>query len=115
MNTDQIHHGFTGAHLMLEVPAQAPIATKPAEGPFHDPPARNDHKAFSFRGTVGDLQVPAAAVFDPPHDRLRAAIGPEELEATPAVVHAALAAGKELLQYDFPPGAVRDTRTRDHD
>src|SRR5215510_289804 len=115
MNTGQIHHGFTGAHLMLEVPAQAPIAPKPAEGPFHDPPARNHHKAFGPRGTVGDLQAPAAAVFDPLHDGLVASIGPQELQATPSIMDVTLNAGKELLQHDLPTGAVRDTRTMDHD
>src|SRR5580765_7591086 len=100
MNTGQIPHGFTGAHLMFEVSAQAPITTKPAEGPFHYPPARNYHKAFGLRGTVGDLQSPATVVFDPLHDRLIASIGPEELQATPAVMDVTLNAGKEFLQYD---------------
>src|SRR5215467_4206051 len=115
MNAGQIHRGFTGAHLMFEVSAQAPLATKPAECPFHDPPAGNHHKAFGIRRTVGDLQAPAAAVFDPLHNRLIAAIGPEELQATPAVMDVTLDTGKELLQHHFPSGAVRDTRTMDYD
>src|SRR5262245_58484124 len=115
MNTGQIHHGFTGAHLMLEVPAQAPIAPKPAEGPFHDPPAWNHHKAFGLRGTVGDLQAPATVLFDPLHDRLVASIGPQELQATPSIMDVTLNAGKEPLQHDFPSGAIWDTRTMDHD
>src|SRR5215510_7587187 len=115
MNTGQIHHGFTGTHLMLEIPAQAPIAPKPAECPFHHPPARNHHKAFGIRGAVGDLQLPATMLFDPLHDRLIAAIGPEELEATPAVMDITLNAGKELLQYDFSSRAVRHACTMDHD
>lgn len=100
---------------MLEVSAQAPIATEPSECPFYDPPARNHHKAFGLRGTVGDLQSPAAALFDPLHDRLIASIGPEELQATPSVMDVTLDADQEFLPNYFPSGAVRDTRTMDHD
>src|SRR5262245_51268970 len=115
MNTRQIHHCFTGADLMLEVSAQAPIATEPSTCPFYDPPARNHHKAFGIGGTVGDLQSPAAAVFDPLHERLIATIGPEELQATPTVMNVTLEACKELLQHSFTSGAVRHARTMEHD
>jgi hypothetical protein len=115
MNAGPIHHGFTGAHLMLEVSAQAPIATKPPECPFHHPPARNHHKAFGVRGTVCNLQPPATVVFDPPHNRLIPPIGPEKLQTTPAVMDGALNAGQEVRQHKLASGAVRDARTMDHD
>jgi hypothetical protein len=99
---------------MLEVSAQAPIATKPAEGPFHYPPARNYYKAFGLRGTVGDLQWPATVVFDPLHDRLISSLSPEELQATPAVMDVTFDTGKEFLQHDFPARTVRYACTMDH-
>src|SRR5262245_20796485 len=111
MNTGQIYHCFTGADLMLKILTQAPIPAQPAEGPFHDPPARDHHKPLSIGGPAGNLQLPPACLLDPTHDSFIAPVGPDELQTAPAVVQVALDAYKEARQEQFTARAIGDART----
>jgi len=108
MNTGHIDHRFTGAHLLFKVLTQAPLPPQPATGAFHHPAARNDDKACGARWPPRDFQLPPAVLFDPGSDVLIAPIRPQQLQATPAVIHPALNAGEEFLQDYLPPRAVRE-------
>src|SRR5712692_447575 len=111
MDTSQINHRFTGADLMLKVFAQAPIAAQPSEGPFYDPPARDHHKALRIGGSAGNLQYPPTVMLDPPPDPFIAPIGPDELQATPAIVDTTFDAHKEFPQEPLASRAVGDAGT----
>src|ERR1700746_1807644 len=114
MNTGQIHYRFTGADLMLEILAQAPIPAQPSACSLHHPPARNHHKPLGVRGPMGDFQPPPARVLNPTYDSLIAALSPQELQAAPAIVDIALNARKELRQEEFAPRAIGHAGTVHH-
>jgi hypothetical protein len=96
---------------MLKVFAQAPIAAQPSEGPVYDPPARDHHKALRIGGSAGNLQGPPPVVLDPPHEPFIAPIGPDELQATPAIVDTTFATHKEFPQEPLASRTVGDAGT----
>src|SRR5215467_5905697 len=91
---------------MFEVPTQTPIATQPAEGPFDHPAAGQDGKAFGIRRTTHDFHAPPKLFTDLSHNVFIGPIRPDQLEATPAIMHVTFAAGKERLQDELAPRAI---------
>jgi hypothetical protein len=57
MDHHRADHGFTGFRQQLVIFTQAAIAIEPAQGPFHNPALRDDHKALGGVGTLRDLQT----------------------------------------------------------
>jgi hypothetical protein len=74
----------------------------------------NYYKALGVSRPASDLQHPSTPLLDPPHDGVIAAIGPDQLQATPPVVHAALDPGKEFLQNHFAARTIGHARTMHH-
>ena len=114
-DTGEVDHRFTGDHSMFEVPTQSPIPPQPSQRPLHHPAAGQQRKPFSVWWAAHHLQVPSALLADLRANMRIAAIGPNELEPTPAVVDGAFNAGKECLQHQLTARTIRNARTMDDD
>ncbi len=92
---------------MLVVTAQAAVPTEPPKRPFHHPAARQHRKALAVWGAAHDLYRPAKLLAYVGTDIFIGSIGPDELEATPAIMHVAVDAVEEPRQDQLAPRAIR--------
>ncbi len=100
-----IDHRFTGGWQPFVVLAQTPIASQPAERPFHDPASRENLEALDIVVSFDNLQDPMADVFDPSHQWASiAAIRPNQTQAGELVF------GLSEIEQGIGPGATSRLR-----
>src|SRR5712692_2418774 len=94
---------------MFVVASQTAITPKPAEAALGDPAPWQDFETLAARFALDDLQDPAEVLADIADDALVGAIGPDQLEAAPAVVDTSLVAVEERLQGQLAAFGVLQT------
>ncbi len=83
---------------MLKVTGQTTIATQPAKGALNHPTTGQDLEALRTRRAMDNVEGPATLLTDEVNDMSISAICPNQLQAAPAIVNAALDTVKQALQ-----------------
>ena len=115
-DTGDVDHSFMRGRAPFIIAGQPPGACEPCERALDDPAAREHHKAFGSVWATYDVECPAEGFLDEGHDVVIRAIGPDFLEATPAIVDTVFDLFKQSLQGLFAALPVWGTGTmHDHE
>ena len=96
---------------MLKVTSQTTIATEPTKCPFDNPTMRQDFKTFSLVRTTNNFQFPTKRLAYFFNNTGIGSIGPQELQATPAIMNTAFDVRKQLLQHLVAAAGVLEAGT----